>query len=224
MKKIIIISLTLFFSSFVFSQHKSTNAKHLNVNWHKVGWFLEANGGMRLLGKTSEQADMKPGLSLTGGVGYFINEQFGVRGRLDYQGFNTETVNSSNSSYSIGLSAEALLRTLNAFGGVKNRAFEVVAHGGIGGNSLINPELRDYVRNDLGKEFEDGGFKGTDDMFHIVIGATPEYHFNSKLSLNLDISHFIQFGQHRTYDVFSKELADGPTGVFVTSLGLTVRL
>ncbi|HLV43008.1 MAG TPA: outer membrane beta-barrel protein [Brumimicrobium sp.] len=224
MKALLSFFLCAFLSINAFAQDLSHSSQgKIKFNWFRTGVFIDGNAGIRLLGETSSQADMDPGLTLNAGMGYFFNKKVGMKGRIDYHQFPMTRGNGSSTSYSVGLSLEAVANLLQVFGPEKARKFSFLAHGGAGLTSLINPEFKKHYEEVLGKEFNDPLIKGGDEMFHIILGVTPQYHFKSKFSLNLDISQFIQFNQHRTYDTFSAELAKTATGVFGASLGLTIR-
>jgi len=228
MKHFILFILIVLFSTTVYSQRtQGGSVGVIKVNWYKQGWFLDGNVGARFLGKTSSTAEMSTGLSMNGGIGYVFNEFIGAKGRLDYNGYKVSPghlTNVSNKSHSISLSAEAVVKLLQLIGPTKARDYALNFHAGFGITSLFNPEYNRYVTNDLGRKLDDPFIKGADDMFHIVLGINPQFHLSSKVSVNLDLSHFIQFKQHRTYDTFNGIRADGVTGVMGITLGMTYRL
>lgn len=200
----------------------NTSTGKLNMLWYRQGWFIDGNAGVRLLGKTSDAADMKIGPTFNAGLGYLINEKFGLKGRVDYNKIVTTSSMQEDVQNSFALSLEGVVKLIQVFGEERPRDFALILHGGAGITAMFNPEWRDNQR-DANIPFEGPGLKGTDDMFHVVIGITPQYHFNSKVSLNLDVSQFIQFKQNRTYDFSNATPADGPTGLLGVSLGLTIR-
>lgn len=221
MKKGILILFTVVVTTSLFAQNSSQGI--LKYNWFNQGWFFDVNAGTRLLGKTSEQANMKPGFTSNTGAGYLFNEKFGVKGRVDYHNFQT-TGGTPSTSHSIGVSVEGIANLIQIIGERKARKFSLVLHGGVGVATLFNPKWKQSVIDDPNRELNDGGFNGNNELFHIIVGITPQYHINSILSLNLDVSHFTQFRQYNTYDTFNAEKADGVTGVLGLSLGLTFRL
>lgn len=202
----------------------NTSTGKLHMLWYRQGWFIDGNAGVRFLGKTSDAADMKIGPTFNAGLGYLVNEKFGLKGRIDYNKIVTTSATQEDIQNSFALSLEGVVKLIQVFGEERPRDFALILHGGAGLTAMFNPELREAVENDPNREFNDPGIKGTDDMFHVVIGITPQYHFNSKVSLNLDVSQFIQFKQFRTYDFSNAVKADGPTGLLGVSLGLTIRL
>lgn len=224
---LLLIAITVFSSSLIYAQRQpGASVGVVKTNWYKKGKFLDGNIGARFMGATSEHAEMSTGLALSGSFGYIINEFVGVKGRMDYLGFKvTPGYNDvSNSLYSISASAEGFARLLQIIGGPVARDYGLNFHAGVGITSLFNPAYRDYVKQEYDKDLDGPFFKNADDMFHVILGINPQFHINSKFSINLDLSHFIQFKQHRTYDTFNKETVDGPTGVMAFSLGLTMRL
>jgi hypothetical protein len=227
MKQFILILLVTAFSSSLYSQRsQGSSIGVIKVNWYKKGWFLDGNIGARFMGKTSSDADMFPGLSMNGGIGYVFNEYIGIKGRMDYNGFKVSSVlsDTDNKSHSLSFSTEAVVKLLQLVGPTKARDFSLNFHTGIGFTTLFNPDFRKYYMDELGREFNDPFIKGSDDIFHVIVGITPQYHLNSKFSINLDISQLIQFKQHRTYDTFNKELANGVTGVMGITVGMSFRL
>ena len=63
-----------------------------------------------------------------------------------------------------------------------NEKMDLNFHGGFGLSSLSNTKFKE------GKEFSDPGIKGNDDMINIVLGLTPQYKLNDKISINLDMA------------------------------------
>lgn len=223
MRKFSLILVALFLTTTLFAQRGYKSGGTFKFNWFNQGWFFDGNIGIRTLGKTSDIAKVNAGVTLNGGIGYMFNEKFGLKGRADYHNFKT-TGGMSSTSHSVGLSIEGIASLVQIIGGRKARQFSLNLHGGLGLTSLFNPEYIRYVKDDLGREFNDPFIKGSDDIFHLIVGITPQYNINSKISIQLDISNFIQFKQHRTYDTFNAVRADGVTGVLGFSLGMTYRL
>ncbi|HLV43009.1 MAG TPA: hypothetical protein VKY37_12070 [Brumimicrobium sp.] len=219
MRIILLTLLITLFGSTVYSQSSIGYANN-------KGWFLNGNVGARFLGETSDFAEMGAGLSANGGIGYMFNKLVGIKGRMDYNNFKVTPghgMATSNQSHSIGVSIEGVVNLLELSGNRTVRDYSLNFHGGFGFATLFNPDYRDYVRTDLDKEFADGGIKGADDMVHIVLGISPQFDLSPQFSLNLDLSHFIQFGQHNTYDTFNKTLVNGVTGVLTATAGITFR-
>lgn len=73
------------------------------------------------------------------------------------------------------------------------------------------------------KEIKDVLIKGNDDMGHIILGITPQYHLNSNWSLNLDFSSFLLLKQDFTFDNFKSERFNGVGHISALSLGITFR-
>ena len=172
MKKALLILLAVFLTTGLFAQKKyRPQGGTFKFNWFNQGLFFDGNIGMRALGQTSKHADMNIGLTANGGIGYLFNEKFGLKGRIDYHNFKT-TGGTSSTSHSIGASAEGIANLIQIMGGRKARKFSLSLHAGVGLTTLFNPEWRQFYRDELGKEFTDPGFKGADDIFHIIVGIT----------------------------------------------------
>lgn len=60
-------------------------------------------------------------------------------------------------------------------------------HAGFGLSTLYNTNFTDAAEK-AGIEFSDPGLKGNDDMVNIVLGLTPQFKLNDKISINLDLS------------------------------------
>lgn len=226
MKNIILILLITVFTTSIYAQRRPGSAVGMiKTNWHKKGWFMDGNIGARFMGKTSIDAEMSTGLSMNGAFGYTFSEYVGIRGRMDYNGFKVSPgfKGVSNKSHAIGMSVEGVLKLLNILGPTKSRDYDINFHAGLGFTTMFNPEYKRYVTEELGREFEDPFFKGNDDVFHVVWGATAQYHLNSNFSLNLDFSHFIHMNQYLTYDTFNRHKVTGVTGLLGVTFGLTFR-
>jgi hypothetical protein len=223
MKKIALLLLITLIATTASAQMRpgSTIGK-LRIRWYKTGWFLDANAGIRLLGQSSDIATMNIGPSFNAGIGYFFNDKIALKGRIDYNQFATAYGNVLDKSASLSASAEVMVRLLQVFANKRSRHFSLNLHAGVGLTSLRNPSYIDF-REDLGPEYDDHFIKNQDDMGHIIVGLTPQYHFNSRLSINLDISHFTQFKQNTTYDTHNAVKANNVTGIISTSIGLTFR-
>ncbi|WP_107038672.1 outer membrane beta-barrel protein [Brumimicrobium mesophilum] len=219
------ISILLLLSIFVFTAKAQTGPQmamgNLKVNWYKIGWFLDANAGGRFLGQTSDIADMSAGPSFNAGLGYFFNDKIALKGRLDYNQFSASYGNVTDRSGSIAGSAEVMVRLLQVFANKRARDFSLNLHAGAGLTALRNPSYKDFLES----KYDD--YKGklfpADNMGHIIVGITPQYHFNSRLSINLDISQFSQFKQHKTYDKHNYVDTKSVTGIVSTTIGLTFR-
>lgn len=222
MKKIsILLLLTLITTSVSAQMRPGRSIGKLKINWYKSGWFLEGNGGVRFLGQTSDIAKMQIRPSLNGGVGYFFNEKVGIKGRVDAHQFAATYADKTDLSMSVSGSAEVVLRLIQIFSPRTSRDFALNLHAGSGLSALINPSVRKQV------EANGGEYKGklfnADNVGHVIIGIMPQYHINSRVSINLDVSHFSQFKQNRTYDTHNGVETKAVTGVIGATVGLTFR-
>ena len=201
----------------------------IQSQWYKLQWFYDANIGARFLGPSSNEVNLKPGLSLNAGLGYMFTDVFGLKGRFDYHrfsvapGFNGDPINRAGS---ISLSAEIVSDLIPLFSSnesIRYRKYRLGVHAGVGITSVFNPAYKNYRENELGLKWEDPFIKGNDDMAHIIVGFTPQYHINGRWSINLDISSYFQFIGDFTIDQFNQEKQNRST-VLSSTLGLTFRI
>ena len=218
----LILLITLFTTTLSAQMMRQNLSGSLQINWHKTGWFIDGNAGIRALGETSNLATNGLGLSGNAGLGYFFNETFALKGRLDYNQFKASYGDKIDRSGSASASLEGVVRLLQLFSNKKSRNFALNLHAGAGITSLRNPSLIDY-REKVGIVSNTFLIKEQDDMGHIIVGITPQYHLNSRLSINLDISQFTQFKQDFTYDSHNSIDSKSITGIVSVTAGLTIR-
>jgi len=192
--------------------------------WYKHWWFVDANVGTRLLGATSSNINLSAGLNTNISIGYLFSEKFGIKGRYDLNTFKFSP-GFNGQSESIGrmhsLSIEACTDLITLIKGDKIRNWRFTMHGGLGLSSYGNIDYRKF-RKEI-TPWEDPLFKGNDDMGHVILGVTPQYHISGRWSLNLDLSTFILIKQSNTFDRFSNKKVNGLGNVTTVSLGLTFR-
>jgi hypothetical protein len=216
--------------------------KEVYPYWYKKGWFIDAQGGMRILGATTADASLAPGFSINAGLGYRFSDRFALKGRIDYNDFGFEPttaeptysgVTGSYEARGTGLSAsfEAMINLITvrnkvANGTLKgNKAYKLDFHGGIGYTTFANRAFKDFFTDNFGSDFFslDPLIRGNDDMGHVILGLTNSYDFNSRVSVNLDYSAFILIAQDYTFDSYNLVEHDGVGFISTISLGLTYR-
>ncbi|MDX1652575.1 MAG: hypothetical protein R3277_08790 [Brumimicrobium sp.] len=196
----------------------------IDVNWYKLGWFVDLNGGTRLLGFTSDAVDLGPGFNGNMGIGIFLTDKFGLKARLDYSrfkftpGFNT---NPESQGRMWSTSIEATSDLLPFTHGSKIRDWRIELHGGFGLSTYRNTDFADYIEDTRG--WEDPAIKGNDDMIHMILGITPQYHLSGRFSINLDFSTFFFFKQDYGFDTYNGERMNGVGTMLTSSLGITFR-
>jgi hypothetical protein len=212
------------------SKYKSKNglSPHgpIKVNWYKVDWFVDMNLGTRMFGATSSATELGLGLNGNVGVGYLFSEKFGLKGRYDFSDFKftpgigsaTEARGNMNS-----FSLEAVTDLITLFTGSAPSRWRLVLHVGLGYSTFSNKSFKQEQLNDNPDYFNDPVIKGNDDMGHILLGITPQYHINSRLSINLDFSTFVLLKQDFTFDNYNGKRIDGIGNVSTLSLGITFR-
>lgn len=234
--KLLTLSLAMIIASSLFSQvtgrkypdmgdeNLSPHGK-IAAKWYNLEWFLEGNLGTRVLGSTSSNVNLSPGFNVNLSLGYMFSDRFGIKGRYDFNSFKF-TPGFNGKSGSIGrmhsISLEAVTDLIPLFNGTEFRNWRLQLHGGAGLSTYGNVDYREFREEEI-KPWEDPAIKGNDDMGHVILGITPQYHINSRWSVNLDLSSFILIKQSNTFDRFSDERFDGLGNVTTISLGLTFR-
>lgn len=228
LSKTCVLTLILCFSTFSLLAQSQNNIQvysKAEAQFYKVHWFADLNVGTRMFGATSSQADLGLGLNVNAGLGYLFTERFGIKGRLDFNSFEFtpgigDDAKATASAYSISL--EALTDLIALIEGTTSYAqdWKVIIHGGLGFSAYSG---KDFKENYLDEEFQDDYRKGNDNMGHIILGITPQYHLSTKWSLNLDFSTFLLIKQDFTFDNFNGERFNGLGNISAVSLGLTFR-
>lgn len=197
----------------------------IDINWYNKGVFFDLNGGIRVLKETANSSNLKIRPTFNAGIGYLFNEKFGIKGRLDYHNYATDSGPMDALAHSVSLSAEGVMNLMQVIGGQDiSRDLALTLHVGVGLTTMFKPEYIRYFKDELGREFNDPAIKGADDIFHVIVGISPEYHINSRISINLDISQFFQFKQYKSFDRNNAAVTNKPVGVFGATLGVTYRL
>lgn len=197
----------------------------VETSWYNIYWFYDLNIGTRLLGSTSTDAQLGAGLNINGGIGYFFNERFGLKGRIDHHRFKfTPGIQDESTAKggAVSLSGEVLTNVLAWGNNNKFSRLRLTLHGGLGLTSYANSSFKDF-REENNITFDDPAIKGNDDMGHIILGLTPQYHINGRCSINLDISTFFLVKQDFTFDRYNLEKQKGIGNISTISLGITFR-
>lgn len=225
-KASVLTLILCFMTSFVLAQDQKKIQVYnkAEAEFYKVHWFADINAGTRMFGATSSKADLGLGLNINAGLGYLFTERFGIKGRVDYNNFEfTPGIGNSNetkgNAYSISLEAITDLVALFKNPDLEIQDWRIILHGGLGYTSYSNPDFKDNFSG----VFVDPLYKGNDDMAHIILGITPQYHLSTKWSVNLDFSTFLLIKQDFTFDNFNGERFNGLGNISALSLGLTFR-
>ena len=160
---------------------------------------LDVNVGGRFGGAVADSVPnykVSPGIHADGGVRYQLNELISIRGGLSYDGFKTsrdkmyesDTANLEDNSSLISGSIEAVvnLKKIKFMSFIPEK-MGLNFHAGFGLSTLFNTNFTDAAEK-AGIKFSDPGLKGNDDMINIVLGLTPQFKLNDKISINLDLS------------------------------------
>ena len=150
---------------------------------------LDLNVGGRFGGAVSDslfngaKAKVSPGIHIDGGVRYQLSELISLRGGISYDGFKTtwDTLTDKAGLISGSIEAVVNLKKLKFMSFIPEK-IGLNFHAGIGLSTMSNPSFK------KGREFTDPGMTGNDDMINIVLGLTPQYKLNDKISINLDLS------------------------------------
>lgn len=210
MKKLI-ISLALLTSVNSFSQTDE-------------GLFFDLNLGSRFGGATSEFSKMGPGFHLDGGVGYMFSNIIGIKGELGMDWFSAMSTDETTVDKA-GMGRATLMAVLGVseLAGFGTEKFALRLHLGLGLASLSNPSWKD-ARIASGYEFVDPLLKGNDDMGHFIIGLNPQYHINSEISVNANISFIGLLKQDYVIDRATNVAVEGAQNIVNASVGISYRL
>lgn len=189
------------------------------------GLFFDANMGTRLGGATSTMATVGAGFHADGGIGYMFNNWIGIEGHLGFNTFNAVSVADNgivdkSYLYNTSLQGVVVLSQLIGFGTEK---FDLNLHTGFGFSTFANPGFKSAYKEN--NEFGDRFFKGNDEAVNITFGLTPRFHINEKISINLDASYFVLFGQDHSLDrEIGNTFLEGTTGITNLAVGISYRL
>src|SRR5690554_7252590 len=75
---------------------------------------------------------MKIGPTFNAGLGYLVNEKFGLKGRIDYNKIVTTSATQEDIQNSFALSLEGVVKLIQVFGEERPRDFALILHGGAG--------------------------------------------------------------------------------------------
>ena len=159
--------------------------KKLSIDVNIGGRFGGAVSDTVILDKS---ASLSPGIHVDGGVRYQLSDLISVRGGLSYDGFKTTLGESTDKAGLISGSVEAIvnLKSIKFMSFIPEK-IGLNFHAGFGLSTMANPSFKkSFEDNNI--EFADPGLKGNDDMVNIVLGLTPQYKLNDKISINLDLS------------------------------------
>jgi OmpA-OmpF porin, OOP family len=187
---------------------------------------LDLNVGGRFGGAISDsinggdKAKVSPGIHVNGGVRYQLSELISLRGGISYDGFKTTwgTLTADNAGLISG-SIEAVVN-LNKlkFMSFMPEKIGLNFHAGAGLSTMSNPSFKE------GREFTDPGMKGNDDMINIVLGLTPQYKLNDKISINLDLSTKLLLKQSLYVNASQNSSVNDKMGnIFNVAVGATYK-
>jgi len=173
---------------------------------------------MRAFGRRSEDIDRIPGFSAHGGLGYKFGDIWGVRGRLDYYnhvlrpGYSGEC---QSTAHSMAISAMGTADLIPWITGSKGTIWHLITYLGGGLTTSWNPDMKNFVESNTGfGEWQDPALAGNDDMAHLILGISPQYHISSRFALTADISTFMNFAQDFTYN-YKTRLDRGSVGAIM---------
>ena len=184
---------------------------------------LDVNVGGRFGGAVADSVPnykVSPGIHADGGVRYQLNELISIRGGISYDGFKTTwgTLTADNAGLISG-SIEAVVN-LNKlkFMSFMPEKIGLNFHAGAGLSTMSNPSFKE------GREFTDPGMKGNDDMINIVLGLTPQYKLNDKISINLDLSTKLLLKQSLYVNASQNSSVNDKMGnIFNVAVGATYK-
>ena len=196
----------------------------LKTSWYKIYWFYELNAGVRMLGSTSNHSSLGSGINANASMGYLFSEKFGLKGRIDYHSFRFTTglSNPIAKGTAASISLEAMTNLLAFTSSQRFSSFRLNLHGGAGWTTYANHSFKQY-RKEHGLSMDDPAINGNDDMGHIIFGLSPQYHFNGRVSINLDLTTFILVKQDFTFDNYNGIQHEGLGNLSALSFGITIR-
>lgn len=194
------------------------------AEYYKINWFGDISMGTRLFGANSSEAELNPGFNINAGLGYFFTERIGIKGRMDFNTYKlTPGIGDDAEAigYTYSLSLEVITDLMSLIYGTtfKPKDWRIILHSGLGYTTYSGKDFKENYE----VQFEDAYLKGNDDMGHIILGITPQYHLSTNWSVNLDLSTFLLIGQDFTFDNYNNERLDGLGNISALSLGLTFR-
>lgn len=199
----------------------------IQVSWYNIYTFYEGNLGVRILGSTTDLTTLGAGLNVNAGIGHYFSERFGLKARIDYHRFKFSPGIQSQPDAQGGamsFSLEALTNVLNWVNNKKFSKFRLALHGGLGYTSFNNRSFKENAL-EIDPEYfnDDPAIKGNDDMGHIILGLTPQFHINGRSSIQLDFSSFLLVKQDFTFDNYNGKRHNGIGNISAISLGFTFR-
>lgn len=174
-------------------------------------WSLDLGAGIHRVGSPisagTNPSDLGQG---NFGVRYMFNERFGLRLNLGYNSFSESSGNPFKSNY-----YRASVENVVNIGNVLNfdswtDNFNLLVYAGVGAASLnvIEPE-------------DNGG----DGMTVVNFGVTPQYKLSEGISIFLDFSSIINFGQEDNINGgVNLALRESNVSIYNTSLGFNIAL
>jgi len=197
MRKHFLIVIFLFFLAL--TEH--VDAQYFSARYLPNGFFADVNAGIRLGGgRVSPNGSLAPGFHYNAGIGYMFNEIWGVKADAGADFFGVSNVNFQEKDRSLGVRAnvQAVLSVsdLLYFG---DENFRLLAHGGPGLSTIVNSQYINTVK-DVRGALSDPGLGGTDDMFNVVLGITPQFYISDKFSFNIDVSSVFLIAQSHYLD------------------------
>jgi hypothetical protein len=152
--------------------------------------FLDIHAGGRIGGVHSEWSTGAPGLHMDGGLGYMLNDIWGLKGSLGYDQLNSSSDESgsliNDNSILVRANLEAVAN-ISADRGVTERKMNYMFHVGLGLASQFHADFKDSLLAS-GTTLQDPLIKGNDDMLSIMFGITPQFKITNALFVEADLS------------------------------------
>lgn len=200
----------IFFGTLLMLCFFTAKAQENNNNYDH--WAIDLGAGIHQAGST-----LSPGYSVAMfgqgnlGVRYMFNNRFGLRLDLGYNSFTDDDGSRPFKSNYYRASLEGIVNVGDVlkFHTWTNK-FNLLMHGGIGTASLNITEPTD---------------NGGDLMTALNFGLTPQYKLTDRMSLFLDFSSLIHFGQEDNFDGGQNSAKrESNISLFNTSIGLSFAL
>ena len=149
---------------------------------------------------------------------YMFNNRVGIMLDGGYDFFDYYGGGTKNSNYT-RLSLQGVVNLTDLFQmHTFTQRWGILAHGGAGLSMMWN---KDYFSENADDPF----IKNSDDMLNFVLGITPQFKLNDKMTLKADLSFIGHGKQDKSFDFLEKVTAPGFNGYFMNvSVGMNFYL
>ena len=192
---------------------------------------LDLNIGTRLLGNTSDQTKLIPGIHVSGGLVHSVSKLLSIKVEVALDSYHArDTVSKWESQIKYAnVSDHSILVRANLIGAINllelakinSDKFVLNLNAGVGFGSNFNS---DYRKNNP-SSFSGLGLKGNDNMPSVLFGVNPKFNVSPRVSFTGDISYALLLKQSYYIDrSVNSTLINGNDNLLNISLGISVKL